>query len=185
MVAGPNGSGKSSLSEWRNEGSLILDPDAIARRMSLLEVKKVALAAGREVLRLRGEYLAAGLSFTVETTLAGNGSLELMRAARVRDFQVSLIYITLDSPERNIQRVKERVAQGGHDIPGVDVRRRFARSLANLPEAVRLADAATLFDNSGAHPELILESREGRVTWITDSPPEWLKGLHFPPPPPA
>ena len=138
---------------------------------------KAALAAGREVIARTRYYLDQCVSFAVETTLAGSGPLETMRRAKRPGFKVRLIYVALDSPERNIQRVRERVTQGGHGVPNDDVRRRYIRSLENLPEALKVADSAVVYDNSGPFACKVLEARDGIVTWVADPPPEWL--LHL------
>jgi predicted ABC-type ATPase len=97
-----------------------------------------------------------------------------MRRATTRVFEVHIIYVCLDTPERNIRRVQERVSQGGHDVPDDDVRRRYERSLANLPDVIRAADRAVLYDNSEGAQRKVLEVREGRVVWSTAEVPDWV-----------
>jgi predicted ABC-type ATPase len=75
-----------------------------------------------------------------------------IRAALERRLFTRLFYICLDNPERSIQRVRERVAQGGHDVPDSDVRRRYGRSLPNASQALRIMHQGLVFDNSGAEP---------------------------------
>jgi predicted ABC-type ATPase len=145
--------------------------------MSPDDVTRSALAAGREVLTLTRKYLAEGLSFAVETTLAGNGPVETMRRARDQGFQVTLIYVCLDTPDRNVRRVKERVIQGGHAVPGDDIRRLYERSLENLPEAVRLAHTAVLLDNTAQTHNRVLEAADGKVVWLAQNPPAWVKPI--------
>ena len=58
-----------------------------------------------------------------------------------------------------------------------DVRRRYLRSLANLPEAVRISDRAILYDNSGDEYRRMLEVRRGVVVWITARPVLWVTAL--------
>jgi predicted ABC-type ATPase len=45
-------------------------------------------------------------------------------------------------------RVKQRVEQGGHDVPNDRLRARVPRTLANLAAAVAVVDEAFVFDNS-------------------------------------
>jgi predicted ABC-type ATPase len=113
IFAGPNGSGKSSLiRQVEFEGrSNLLEPDAIARRIK------------------------SGNSAT--TTLAGRWTNSAIGAALERLFFTRLFYICLDNPERSIQRVRERVAQGGPDVPDADVRRRYTRSLKNASHVLQ------------------------------------------------
>jgi predicted ABC-type ATPase len=61
---------------------------------------------------------------------------------------VVLIYIGTESAEINLARIARRVLAGGHNVPEMDVRRRYLRSLQNLPAAAGIADRVLLFDNS-------------------------------------
>jgi predicted ABC-type ATPase len=72
----------------------------------------------------------------------------MMLEARNRGFEIVLVYIGTGSVEVNLARIKNRVLGGGHDVPEDDVRRRYKRSFANLPLAIKRADHAILFDNS-------------------------------------
>ncbi len=73
----------------------------------------------------------------METTLAGNGVLRLMEDARTTGYWIELHYVCLGSPAQALNRVRTRVTMGGHDVPEADLRRRFVRSLANLPAGDR------------------------------------------------
>lgn len=138
----------------------LLDPDAIARQLSPSDPHRAAITSGREIVRRIRNYIDARVSFAIETTLASPRTVETMRNAKVNGFGIGLIYICLDTPERSILRVSERVMQGGHDVSDEDVRRRYLRSLANLPEAVRIIDRAVLYDNSGDEYRRMLEVRQ-------------------------
>ena len=81
----------------------------------------------------------------------------------------------MDSPERCITRIRSRAAQGGHFIPDADVRRRYARSVANATNALRLADIAKFYDNSGDGLRLILVANAGVVVWQTEPVPKWVR----------
>jgi len=100
-----------------------------------------------------------------------------MRYAKVNGFRIDLVYICLDTPERSVLRVNERVLQGGHDVSDEDVRRRYLRSLANLPDAVRISDRAVLYDNSGDEYRRMLEVRGAVVVWIAAKPVPWVTAL--------
>jgi predicted ABC-type ATPase len=177
VLAGPNGSGKSTLTgKLRFEGrENLLDPDAIAKRINPIDPARAAVAAGREAILRTREYVRTGTSFGIETTLSGGGYLDTMKAARERGFLVRLVYICIGNPEKNIQRVRARFAQGGHDVPDDDIRRRYKRSLGNLPAALRLASEAWLYDNAGDEPRVVLETREGVVVWRAEIEPEWVR----------
>jgi predicted ABC-type ATPase len=73
----------------------------------------------------------------------------MMQYARgERGFKVLLIYIGTENVEINMARIVKRVQAGGHNVPELDVRRRYVRSLQNLSTAAETADQVLLFDNS-------------------------------------
>lgn len=177
VVGGPNGSGKSSIIrsvelEGRDD---LLEADAIAKRINPANPRRAAVAAAREVILGIREYLKSHQSFAIETTLSSRSTLATMRQAQAHGFIVRLVYVCLDNPERSIQRVRQRVAQGGHDVPDADIRRRYNRSLLNLPAALLLVHQAIVFDNSEAEPRKVLETRFGTVVWRTNDEPAWVR----------
>ena len=69
---------------------------------------------------------------------------------------MSLLFLALPSADVAIQRVSERVAQGGHFVPDTVVRRRFRAGKANLESVYKpLVDSWALYDNSGGEPVLL------------------------------
>src|SRR5436190_22401914 len=81
--------------------------------------------------RSRAAFPASTQSdFAFETTLSGLGTRRLIEKSISDGFDVHLVYLWLPSPELALERVRTRVATGGHDVPEVDVRRRHARGLA-------------------------------------------------------
>jgi predicted ABC-type ATPase len=87
------------------------------------------------------------------------------------------VYVCLDTPEQSIQRVHERVAQGGHSVPDHDVRRRYWRSLSHLKQVVSRVNEIVIYDNSGPEPRLIIEIRSGSVVNKASQLPIWARKL--------
>ena len=176
VVAGPNGAGKSTLTRQKLFGDArIVDPDAIARRIAPDDPEGAALPAGRQASRERRAAIAAGESLVVETTLSGASELRLMDEARAAGHRVELHYVSVGSVAENLRRVACRVAQGGHDVPDEDVRRRFERSRANLPGAIARSDEARLYDNSNLDDShrLVAVARPGAAPRLIDPCPDW------------
>lgn len=175
LITGPNGSGKSTLTEWVDlvGRGLLFDPDAIARTMDPARLQSVAIAAGREMVKRMNECFDRRASFAVETTLSSRGSIRLIHKARARGYEIHLTFVALDSPERCIARIRTRALRGGHSVPDADVRRRYERSLANLPTALRAADIAKVYDNSGDKHRLVLTVQSGVVINRSERLPSW------------
>lgn len=175
VFAGPNGAGKSTIVDRHVQGRLpVVNPDNIARTLapSLDDAVRI-VRAGRLAVRERAALLAARRSFAIETTLTGHGELDLMRAAAVAGFKVNLVYVGLGSVQNSVSRVRERVARGGHDVPLVDLLRRFDRSLRNIPRAMALTERVILIDNSGKRPQFIHSREHGRVKFTASEVPGW------------
>jgi predicted ABC-type ATPase len=136
-----------------------------------------AIPAAREAITRCRAYLANQSSFAVETTLAGNGPIALIREAKATGYGILVFFIALSNPELNVYRVSLRVQQGGHDVPDADIRRRYERSLANAAEALRLANEGIVFDNSGLRRRRMLETRNGKIIWRAKQVPEWIADL--------
>jgi predicted ABC-type ATPase len=70
-----------------------------------------------------------------------------------------IIYLRLPSTRLALRRIAARVKQGGHNVPPVDVLRRFSRGWDNFQNTYRsLADAWAVYDNSGDGPRLLGQS---------------------------
>ena len=158
VVAGPNGSGKSTLTKsGRFRDVRIVDPDGIAHRIA------------------PDDPHGAGEAFVVETTLAGKSTLRLMDDARAAGYRIELHYVSVESVAQALDRISNRVALGGHPVPEEDVRRRFVRSLANLPEAMTRSDEARLYDNGSPDDpcrEAAILTRDAYR--FAENPPNWV-----------
>jgi len=69
------------------------------------------------------------MSFAVETTLSSRMYLPHVRRWNLSGFETILHFIEVPSADFAVERVRERVKQGGHPIPEDAIRRRFDRGL--------------------------------------------------------
>jgi predicted ABC-type ATPase len=180
LVAGANGCGKTTLTLSGLEFLTIplLDPDKIAKTLQSTMPSTFPIASARQVLKSAREHVSRAESFAVETTLSGKSYLQMMVDARVRGFEIVLVYIGTENVEINLARIRNRVIEGGHDVPEEDVRRRYKRSFQNLPIAIKRADHTILFDNSteeGYHLVAILGSSGNQ--WFKPIP-AWAAPVH-------
>lgn len=172
IIAGPNGAGKTTFAlQYLPQvapGSGFVNADLIAAGLSPLAPEQQLVAASRLFLRQIRERIAERRDFAFETTLAGRGYLRLISQLRADGWRVELLYLALPSVEMSRQRVAERVARGGHAIPGADITRRFPRSLRNLFEAYSSAvDEAHCLVNDQPIPRHVF-SQSGQERTIVD-----------------
>lgn len=70
----------------------------------------------------------------------------------------------IPSSQLAIARVKDRVAQGGHNVPIQDVKRRFERSIDKFFKNYRLiADQWMLFNNEQSKPKIIARKQNSHI----------------------
>ena len=93
-----------------------------------------------------------------------------------RGFDVELVYVGTADVKINLDRILDRVAAGGHDVPEADVRRRAKRSIENAPAAAALCDFVFVFDNSGDKMLPIAHRALASIRVYNPSPP-WAQAL--------
>ncbi|MDO5771821.1 MAG: zeta toxin family protein [Bacteroidales bacterium] len=109
-----------------------VNADEIAKGLSPFNPESVAIEAGRLMLERIDYLMTAGVSFSIETTLATKSYVNLVRRAHKQGYNVKLLFFWLESPEMAKLRVAERVAKGGHNIPEDVIERRYYAGIRNL-----------------------------------------------------
>lgn len=172
IVAGVNGAGKSTLFQTYPEifmNTKRVNADEILRKNhGDWQNQKDNILAGRETVKKIQYNIANQISFHQETTLASslNGFLKNIQKAKQKGFQVELLYISLDTPQRAIERVNHRVQLGGHGIPNDVITKRYFKSLENLKEIVKYVDSFQLFDNSQYLKRITKIERKYLDNWL-------------------
>lgn len=166
IIAGCNGAGKTTASfnilpEILNCKEFV-NADEIARGLSPFRPEKVSLEAGRIMLQRIQELLTEREDFAFETTLATKSFKNTITSAQKIGYEVTLIFFWLDSEQLAIDRVKNRILEGGHSIPIDVIRRRYHAGLKNLfDNYLEKVDNALIFDNSNSTPDLVAEIKAG------------------------
>ncbi len=177
ILAGHNGSGKTTLWYKKGLAGRFRIPLINADRimMSVLPEtipgaklpkwasdlrdtnKSWMLVAQKSVEAFVARAMAEKVPFAMETVFSHwkileNGSVEskidLIRQMQSSDYFVLLIFVGLSNVQLSLGRVKTRVQEGGHDVDEQKLNQRFPRTQRAIKEAVRVADAAILIDNS-------------------------------------
>lgn len=159
IIAGPNGAGKTTFARefLPVEGNCptFINADLIAQGLSPFQPESMAVEASRLMLERVRRMVAKLEDFAIETTLAGRAYLRMIREWHALGYQVELMFLQLPSADLAVERVKQRVAQGGHNIPEPDIRRRYERGRENFHNFYRNAvDAWQIFDASQWPPVL-------------------------------
>ena len=162
IIAGCNGAGKTTASFTILPEILgckeFINADEIAKGLSPFQPESVAVQAGRIMLARMDELLQKGETFAFETTLATKSYKQKIEWAQANDYEVTLLFFWLDSPNIAKKRVAQRVAEGGHNIPLETIERRYYNGIANLFTIyIDMVDICYIFDNSEGRKELIAQ----------------------------
>lgn len=169
IIAGSNGSGKTTFAETflpsYTKCPNFINADLIAGGLSPFSPRIAAMKAGRLVLEQIRNMAEKNVDFAFETTLSGRSYLNLLKDLKKRGYQLHLFFLWIPNTKLAISRIKNRVAEGGHDVPQQDVHRRFQRSINNLFKLYKpLLDSWMLFNNSKSIPSLIVEEKTGKLS---------------------
>jgi predicted ABC-type ATPase len=174
VVAGPNGAGKSTVApallKQVFDVEEFVNADTIAAGLSAMRPERVAVQAGRVMLRRIRGLAADDRSFGFETTLASRHFAPWLAGLRRGGYRICLVFLALPHADMAVARVCERIRVGGHSVPEATIRRRFRRGRENLlRDYLGLADEWILLDNSGASgPRLVAEGGRDTTTRIKD-----------------
>jgi len=163
ILGGPNGAGKTTFANEflpiEAECLNFINADLIAQGLAPFQPAKKALEAGRIMIKQIDDCVSKNESFAFETTLSGKGYIRKINEWKRQDYEIIIYFLKIPSVEFAIERVKLRVARGGHNIPEQDIRRRFDRGWANFNNYYKLlSNSWIIFDTSGSVPVIIEES---------------------------
>jgi len=160
IIAGPNGAGKTTFARdflpAEAHTLRFINADLIAAGLAPFNPETAAIKAARLMLREIDACVAKSESFAFETTLSGLGYVGKIELWHRLGYQIKLWFLSLPSADIAVQRVANRVAQGGHNIPEQVIRRRFKAGLSNFHTRYSNAvDSWTLFDSYVSPPSPI------------------------------
>ena len=87
-------------------------------------------------------------NFNQETTLCGKSILNLFKELKSKDYKIQLYYVGVNTPQITKERVRARVAKGGHGVDERIIDKRFNETLRNITKVFKFCDKIILFDNT-------------------------------------
>lgn len=179
LFAGVNGVGKTTLFNAMNgnvKKSFRINSDEIVREIGKWNSEIDQVKAAKIAVGLRNECMEKGNSFNEETTLAGKTILKLIDKVREKNYKLHLFYVGVGSPDISKERIKKRVADGGHHIPNEVVDKRYKESLKNFEKILKEFDNVVVYDNS-VRFRTLLRIIDKKVIKIADDLPEWMENI--------
>ena len=173
IISGCNGSGKTTASYTLLPDLLncreFVNSDEFAKSFSPFDPGAASVTASRYMLMKINYLLERKADFAIETTLATRSLLQIVRQAQQLDYETTVLYFWLSSPELAIELVRDRVVSGGHNIPDAVIRRRYVMGLQYLFDVyIPVIDRWILADNSKPPFSVVAEGSKA-VIYIKDN----------------
>ena len=118
-------------------------------------------------------------SFCYETVLSHPSKLKLLEQASKKGYKTYLYFVFTDDWHLNIERVKLRVRQGGHDVDDKKIEQRYFKSLKLFSEAAKVSASSYLIDNS-TNFALMSEVKNGKNVYTAPNYPKCLRKYYVP-----
>ena len=173
IISGCNGSGKTTASytllpEMLNCREFV-NSDEFAKSLSPFDPSAASVSASRFMLMKINYLLERNEDFCVETTLATRSLMGIIQEAKSKGYEITLLYFWISSPTIAIERVRARVAAGGHNIPDDVVKRRYLMGLNYFFETYSpICDRWVLADNTNT-PFTIVAEGTPSLTIVKDN----------------
>ena len=168
IVAGPNGAGKTTFARqflplYANCRNFV-NADLIAQGLAPFAPESAAIKAGRILLEQIHSLVDQRADFSFESTLSGKTYIAFLKNLKSKGYAVHIFFLWIPDVDLALARVQERVANGGHNVPAKDVRRRFIKSFGNFLDFYKpLADYWSILDNSTIPPRLIVRGKGDKL----------------------
>jgi predicted ABC-type ATPase len=114
-------------------------------------------------------------NFSFETVMSHSSKIDFLKRARSNGFKIYYYFICTSDPEINLNRVENRIQQGGHAVDPNKITSRYYRCLQLLHNTFVISDRAFVIDTTYGDAHVIVEKNGIDVHVLKDEVPEWVE----------
>jgi predicted ABC-type ATPase len=181
VLAGGNGAGKTTFYNLylAKYGIKFVNADSIAKAIDPQHPESSSYYAATIAAKIREDLISRGVSFCFETVFSQESKIDFIAQAKANGYKIILVYIHLFDSSLNEARVKQRVIEGGHDVPTEKIHSRIPRTMKHIKTALSIVDEARILDNSSKDDPFrqIIVMKAGKFETKGDPLPEWAEDL--------
>jgi predicted ABC-type ATPase len=181
VLAGGNGAGKTTFYNLylAKYGIKFVNADLIAKDIDPENPEGLSYHAATLAAKIREDLISQGVSFCSETVFSHESKIDFIAQAKANGYKIILVYIHLFDSSLNEARVKQRVSEGGHDVPTEKIHARIPRTMKHIKTALSIVDEARILDNSSKEDPFrqIIVMKAGNYEANVDPLPEWARDL--------
>ena len=181
VLAGGNGAGKSTFYKLHlaRYGITFVNADLIAKDIDAQNSEDLSYHAATVAAIIREDLISQGVSFCFETVFSHESKIDFIAQAKANGYRIILVYIHLSDSHLNEARVKQRVSEGGHNVPIEKIHSRIPRTMKHIKTALSIVDEARILDNSfrdNPFQQLVV-MKSGNYEAKVNPLPGWVKDL--------
>ena len=157
-----------------------INADIIAREIDPENPEAVSYDAAEIAAQQREQAIRERQNFCFETVFSHPSKIDFLALAKSAGYEINLVVIYVEGVDVNKARVKQRVSEGGHDVPEQKIESRIPRTHHNIGVAVDLCDYVYIFDNSSFdNPFLRIATKDisGDIIFHEEEVPQWITNL--------
>ena len=185
ILAGPNGAGKTTYYTNAIEQNFI-DPHLPFINVDLIALKELGgyteenFAQANLFARERiGRHLKSGEDFMIESNLAVQSNYDWIENVIKQGYNVILYFLCTSLLTINIERIQERVLEGGHYIPDNIVEHRYKMGLTYLKSKIFIFKEVYLIDTTYDTAQLMTIIKDGKIELKNSNSPAWVNDVLF------
>jgi len=181
VLAGGNGAGKSTFYKLylAKYGIKFVNADLIAKDIDSENPEGLSYHAATVAAKIREDLISQGVSFCFETVFSHESKIDFLAQAKANGYKIILVYIYLFDSSLNEARVKQRVSEGGHNVPTEKIHSRIPRTMKHIKTALSIVDEARILDNSSKNDpfQQIIVMKSVNYEAKADPLPGWARDL--------
>ncbi|GGB23762.1 AAA family ATPase [Mucilaginibacter rubeus] len=187
VFAGPNGAGKSTLSSSMvPPGTPIFDGD---KEFILLKKQFPGLDSGNLYDAVNGHVFsgwketmqAKNATCAFETNFRTEDIMKSVNEFKLKGYSTRLFFFGLDEIAMSFERVRLRVAKGGHDVSADNIKANYEQSLINLQKYYHTFDQVILMKaaskEKGQNISVYLKYADGKLVEQAPNLPQWVNRI--------
>lgn len=158
VFAGPNGSGKSTITQFFDIVGTYTNADDMVSATGMKNEDATKLADEK-----RYSSIVQKADFTFETVLSSDYKLDILKKAKAEGYFIKCIFVLTVDASLNVERVRARVALGGHNVDEQKIKSRYYKSLNNIKNLIEICDILHVYDNT-EEPVRIIRKHKDDIT---------------------